>query len=295
MAVLGDKGISEKFEEVFKEGTASRDQIRAAKYYLRLGDRHLILPDGKRYFGEEDDGPARCRPFALKPGETTLVTTKEKLAMPPNLSGIVGPVFDLTDNGILFFGGMLIDPGFGMRRKDDTEWEKEYEPLSFYLANVGSEPIQLRPGRDKVASIAFLQVSEAHEFEKFPKSFETTSARLAREELFDPRRQDAPDRALGLVEDISDIRHRVEKFEASTQQVVLFGVIVLAITLFTAIVTLTVNDPSTAKVSSLELGDVTKTVGLAVVEITVLVIVFYIAVSAFVRLRDRPRKRPRAG
>jgi deoxycytidine triphosphate deaminase len=286
MAVLGDRDIHSYFDYIFAAGTAQRDQIRAAKYYLTLGERFLILPDGTRV--GEADRPRR-RPFVLEPGQTALVSTKEKLVIPSYLSAVVGPVFDLSDNGILFFGGMLIDPGFGLKRDGDS-WTEAHEPLSFYLANVGSQPRQFSPGKDRVASIAFLPVTNAHTTADFPAELETTAAREAREELFDSKHA-GPSRALGLVEDIGDIRHRVDKFEVSTQQVVLFGVIVLAITLFAAIVTLAIDDPATREVSSLELSDVTKTIGLAVAELAVLVSLFYVAVSAVVKFRDRPRRK----
>jgi hypothetical protein len=39
------------------------------------------------------------------------------------------------------------------------------------------------------------------------------------------------------------------------------------------------------------LSDVTKTIGLAVAELAVLVSLFYVAVSAVVKFRDRPRRK----
>jgi deoxycytidine triphosphate deaminase len=286
MAVLGDRDITAHLDEIFRVGTADPKQVRAAKYYLTLGERFLILPNGRRY---SDEGPRRSRSFVLKPGQTALVSTKEELAMPMRLSGIVGQRFDLTDNGILFFGGMLVDPGFGWRREDNGDWIPDHEPLSFHLANLGSEPFQIHPGKDTIASIAFFEVSNPRKKKNFKKVFETPQARRVRKDLFDSADHDPPDQALGLVEDLSQLRSRVEKFEASTQQVVLFGVIVLAVTLFAAIVSLVVSDPKTEQASSLALDDVVLGVSVAVALLAVLVVGFYLSVSAVVALRRDPK------
>ena len=239
MTVLGDKGLTERFDEIFVPGTADRERIRAAKYYLALGDRALILPDGSRYLEDDSQGPPLYGSFVLEPGQTALVSTSEKLMMPTDLAGIVGPVFDHSKTGLLLFGGMLIDPGLGLERRGDA-WVDAPEPLSFYLANLGSEPFQLTPGYDRIASIAFVLVDQPHQRQSLPEHLETDSARNARRGLFDPRRPDGtgPQRALGLVEEIGDLVHRVERFEESTKQVVLFGVLVLAVTLFAAVVAL---------------------------------------------------------
>lgn len=237
MSVLGDRDISRRLDEIFEKGTADLARVRGAKYYLTLGNRFLILPSGRRYPDAETGSPARCRPFALKPGQTALISTKERLAMPGDLSGIFGPSLNLSDNGILFFGGMLVDPGFGFS-KESWGWKRTPEPLSFYVANVGSDTFQLRPGEERIASIAFLKVSDPRD----EPQFEVSTAREVRNEMFDASRNDPPDRPLGLVEDISQIRERVDRFEASTKQLVLFGVIVLAVTLFAAMVSLIAGD-----------------------------------------------------
>jgi deoxycytidine triphosphate deaminase len=279
VSVLGDRDISRRFDEIFEEGTAAAERIRAAKYDLTLGDRLLILPDGRRY-SDDPHGRPRQRPFVLEPGQSVLISTRERISMPTDLSGILGPAFDLSDEGILFFGGMLVDPGFGLR-KEGERWVRFPEPLSFYLANVGSGPLQLRPGGQRVASIAFLEVTNARTVQEFDSRFETTTARKVRAELFDPKCEDPPP-SLGLVRDISELDHRVDKFEASTFHVVVFGVIVLAVTLFAAIVSLVVSEPAAPVVSDLEIKEVLLVVGLVVLELLGIVAVFYLAMPGVV-------------
>lgn len=276
MAVLGDRDISSRFDEIFEKDTADRGNIRAAKYYLTLGERLLILPNGRRY--PEQASKGLHRPFTLAPGQSALVSTKERIAMPTDLSGILGPAFDLSEEGILFFGGMLVDPGFGLN-KEDEGWVRRPEPLSFYLANLGSDPFPLTPGRQRIASIAFLEVSNARAIDEFEPRFEATTARKVRADLFDPHYADPPN-TLALVRDISELDQKVEKFEASTFHVVVFGVIVLAVTLFAAIVSLVVSEPAAPVVSDLEIKEVLLTVGLVVAELLGIVALFYATIAA---------------
>jgi deoxycytidine triphosphate deaminase len=178
--MLSDILIEERFDEIFDPGTADRSKVRAAKYYLTLGHEFLILPDNRRY-GENT--PCR-RGFVLEPGQTALVSTKERISIPVDLSAIFGPVFDLSDSGILFFGGMLIDPGFGGFVEGNEHWHPKPEPLSFYLANVGSQAYPLHPGTDRIASIAFIPLEGERAKTTFPKRLETTTAEKVRTELF---------------------------------------------------------------------------------------------------------------
>lgn len=270
MAVLGDRDIAEYFEAIFEADTADPGRIRAAKYDLTLGGTPLIVPSGKRY--PDDGSTTPPRRFLLQPGESAFVSTRERIAMPTFLSGILGSAFELSEEGILLFGGLLIDPGFGYRY-ENGELARRPEPLSFFLANFGTDPVQLSPGRQRVASIAFLEVTNPRSPAEFGPRFEARTAREALAEHFAPRREDPP-KTLGLVRDIRELDHRVDRFEASTFHVVVFGVIVLAVTLFAAIVSLVVSEPATPVVSDLEIDEVLLTVGLVVLELLGLVALF---------------------
>jgi len=288
VTVLGASEISRRLDEIFVPGTSNPTMVHAAKYYLTLGDRLLILPDNKRYF--ERYGSARRKPFTLKPGQTAFVSTLERLTMPLDLAGIFGPTSGLSNQGIFFFGGMLVDPGFG-RGPDGTVDEDDPMPLSFYLANVGDNSLELRPGHDRIASIAFLPV-EAHSdsprrhrhWSTHPDSASPADAlRLARDEIFDSN--EPPSRVLGLVAEVTEVGKSLDKLEASVNQVVLFGVILLATTLVAVITSITLDkQPNVPGLSPESWLDVTKAVGVVIVEIAVLVSLFYVAVLGFAGL-----------
>lgn len=225
MSVLSNKSIEDEFARLFVDGTASKENIRAAKYYLTLSRSNLILPSGKRY-GEDD----RCsNKFTIEPGETAFVSTAERIKMPPRLVGIIGPQFNSAEQGVLFFGGMLVDPGFGLPQNG--------EPLSFYIANLGTRAIELRPGEDTIAAIAFFTVDNpAEELDLLEeKKFGIFAPQRAREALFDQKEPERPPAALGQVESVSEVIERIDKVEASVSQVVMLGIVVLIAALLGAI------------------------------------------------------------
>ncbi len=224
MAVLSSNRIRAEFQTLFRRETGRTANIRAAKYYLTLASTNLILPSGKRHTKENP----RSRPFSIKPGQAAFVSSEELMVMPPNLIGIIGPRFNSAEHGALFFGGMLVDPGYGH--------EKGGEPLSFHIANLGNSPIELRPGKDEIASIAFFEISDPVDRQTLHSEFQVSGPGRAREELMQVKK-DKPVDALALVEDLGRIRARVDRLAASVKQVVLFGVIVLAATLLAAVTT----------------------------------------------------------
>jgi deoxycytidine triphosphate deaminase len=230
MAVLSHNGIKGRFAEIFAEN-GDPHNIDAAKYYLTLGERFLILPAGDKYPASR---PRRTR-FVIEPGQTAFLSSAERVAMPRDLIGIIGPRYENAEQGILFFGGMLVDPGYGVPAYDSDE--PFGQPLTFSIANVGSSSLELRPGEDKIASLAFLEVAAPLTNREIREGFVRSSLVKARVERFDDGHGDQPLRPLGLVENLSQIQVEVEKLKASVNQVVLFGVIVLAVTLVAALTT----------------------------------------------------------
>jgi hypothetical protein len=287
VGVLGGEKISSRLQEIFGE-TGDPDAIRAAKYYLTLGEDLLILPNGDRVWGKGN--PRRRRSFTLNPGDTALVSTKERLSVPLDLAGIFGPTFALSNGGIFFFGGMLVDPGFGCGR-DGKVGPKDPLPLTFYLANVGASSIQLKPGEDHIASISFLPV-EGSAVPPTPRYLRPTDPkakspsdrmREEREEIF--LSKEPPGRALGLVSEVTEIGKSLDKLEASVNQVVLFGVILLATTLVAIMTTLALDkDPGAPSFKSMDWLETSATVGVVVVEIAILVGLFYLSVLAAARI-----------
>jgi deoxycytidine triphosphate deaminase len=289
--VLSDGEILDRLGEIFLPGTASPRMIGPAKYYLTLGEEGLILPGGKRYpLGQK----TLTKSFTLDPGQTALVSTRERLTMPFTLSGIFGPTSTLSSTGIFFFGGMLVDPGFGRDLVDGEERENAI-PLSFYLANVGADTIQLRPGEERIASIAFLHVNPPSEQSRPHYRIDPTDrrpgVRFKREldQLFES--DEAPGRVLGQVGEVSELSREVDKLKTSVNQVVLFGVILLATTLVAVVSSLIIEKSSDKPLAKSSWLDVTKAVGVVIGEIAVVVILFFLLTQAITSWLGRRRRR----
>src|SRR5262245_21248338 len=159
MTVLSGRQIQYRLHEIFAGNSRDVKMIRNPKYYLRLGTSTIILPNGKRYWPNERP-QTRHRPITLKPGETALVSTVERMTMPLHLAGVIGPIVELSNQGLFFFGGMQVDPGFG--RGLDGSVGTNATQLSFYLANISAEPIRLIPEETKIGAIFFSPVDGTH-------------------------------------------------------------------------------------------------------------------------------------
>ncbi|MGN6274870.1 MAG: dCTP deaminase domain-containing protein [Solirubrobacterales bacterium] len=289
MGMLGKEAILHRFDEIFPSGGAEESNVKAAKYYLTLSKSLLILPNGKRYVGEHERG----RPVVIEPGQTAYVSSAERVLMPPDLAGIIGPRYSIAEQGFFFFGGMLVDPGWGA--KDGAG-----EPLSFHVANLGRMPLEIRPGEDFIASLAFLEVEKESRrpsrWRRRPplESDPTETAIQVREDLFSGKSRSPS--ALGLVEDLGHIRNEIDKLSASVTQVVLFGVIVLAATLFAGLIAAILGSSGGSGVSifgsggsganelsASSLWELGLSFGVVVAAIALLVALFYGMAKAFAR------------
>ncbi|HVO53094.1 MAG TPA: hypothetical protein VMT37_01635 [Solirubrobacterales bacterium] len=227
MSALGKTAIERRFEEIFKQGSGDRSRMQAAKYYLRLSPADLVLPNGERH---RSKNPLK-QAFIVEPGDSAFVSTRERIAMPRDLLGILGPRFSSAENGVLFFGGMMVDPGYGLDCKDE---DGEGQPLSFYIGNISSRPIVLKPETEVIASIAFFEIADPLKAKKDPFS-PAKGPMEARKEVLDPAKGHQPPIALGLVQDLGEVPSRLDGLESMVKQVVLLGVVVLVAALLGAI------------------------------------------------------------
>src|SRR6266849_2012023 len=150
-------------EEIFRPGSWDIENIRSTAYDLRMADDLLVVPDppefltGRRYHR----GDRRTKEVILCPGDVAFVSTVERLCMPWNLSGTLGPKFSLTARGILILTGIFVDPGSGLTCTADGIWvAKEDQRLHFFLANVGPEAVVFSPGKQIIAAIQFSKFEE---------------------------------------------------------------------------------------------------------------------------------------
>jgi deoxycytidine triphosphate deaminase len=179
------------------EGTAPliedlcSDNLKGAAYDLRMADSGMVLPNGKVVRPTE-------LPYGsdvlLEPGQTVFVSTRERLNLPKNLTGNMYIKGELAREGILSLTGLIVDPGYHVGGSKDGR-------LHFRLANLGSRPVLLQPGRTKIASIQFVQVTDTTDREP-GKSFDDLWARA-----------DELKEGLGFVEDLRALRDRVEALE----------------------------------------------------------------------------------
>lgn len=236
MSVLGKKEIRRRLkradhgcEEIFREGTWDKDSLRSAAYDLRIAKTYLITSEGTRYWPGGGPGHQKMTaPFELEAGQVAFVSTVEKLVMPPDLVGNIAPRFRRALEGILVMGGMLVDPGYTGR-------------LHFQLANVGDKPFKITPGRTSVAAIQFLPVFKGiADLDRVPNS-KPLLEELFREEVKDePMKQLAYFTSVGeLKDEVKELNERLDdqkialsSIHRSTEQLVVFGVFLVVITLF---------------------------------------------------------------
>jgi deoxycytidine triphosphate deaminase len=271
MSVLAKSEIEKRLKkgQIFQRKSWHRDCIRGAAYDLRIGLEYLIAPDGRRYWpnGSSDRQKRRER-IVLEPGEVAFVSSFERVCMPLDLAGNVAPKYRLARQGLLVMGGMLVDPGYGLELREG-KWvaKKVGERLHFQLANIGEERLTLLPERDSIAGIQFITLKgkAVGKGEDLTDLSIPDSAELL-EAMFD-RGSDVSLPPLAFFSQTRELETKVEKLEKqcdeqkvklettrqATDQLVVFGVFLIAITLFTVAVS--------ALVSALAEGEIEDVVG----------------------------------
>jgi deoxycytidine triphosphate deaminase len=289
MSLLSDQALLTFLDEgmLFKPGSWSRKSVRAAKYDLRLSGDLLIRPDNVFVSTQH---PGDGKPFVLEPGQTALISTMERLVVPPELAGIIGPRLATSDTGLYIFGGMLIDPGFGYVWNDaKDEWSAEGRPLVFHAANLGQKPVPMIPGIQRIASLSFITVDSPYDRKNFPQDLQTTSAD---ELILEVRKeQDTRPYALGFLAELEKLNTKVDKIDVGARQLNLFGTIVVLAALFGAIVSvlfgLTKDGGSQV---DLTWGSVAVVCGIVLGGILALSVSSHFAAKAFVTLRLQRRR-----
>jgi deoxycytidine triphosphate deaminase len=239
--VLGSDEISRRLEagELFRPDSWTPDNIRAAAYDLRIANDLLIVPDpeqprGRRY----DRGEYRTRPAVLKPGDVAFVSTRERLSMPWDVAANVGIKFGFARSGVLVLTGLLIDPGFGLKRTRDGNWvPKADERLHFVLINLGEVDFVINPGVDRVASLQFIRVLGDVTQTYVPSGsdidrefFSEEPSPITHFALFNQLRQ----LQAKTTRDLEDYRLKLTTIDSATSQVVVFGVYLLAVSITVA-------------------------------------------------------------
>jgi deoxycytidine triphosphate deaminase len=250
-SVLSYDEISRRLDqgEIFQSDSWSHENIRAAAYDLRMADDLLVIPDppefasGRRY----NRGERRTKEVILKPGDVAFVSSLERLCMPWDLSGILGPKFSLTARGILILTGIFVDPGYGLIKTENGKWvPKDDQRLHFLLANVGPDAVVFVPGKQRIAAIQFCKVAEPQRrvevpsvgFEGIERDFFDTKTRGEAGLVFfrnmtDVQREVAEFRQrIGQFDQqIGQFNQRLSSVESGSNQILMFGVYLLCATI----------------------------------------------------------------
>lgn len=208
MAVLGSKEILKRLEDgqVFRDGTWSPEAVKEASYALTLAWDGLVV-DGDPY---PPGTPYEKSQIRIEPGRIAILSTKETICMPKDLSGKVGVKLDFAALGLLGLMGIQVDPFYG----SDTEDERLY----FRVANLSNETIRLQP-TDRVFNLELHQVTGAEEPSLPKEPGWERMQRLIRNQ------RDASWTYITRVE--QDVKETEERFHP----LILFGIILVAVTI----------------------------------------------------------------
>ena len=226
--------------QIFKNGTWDEDSIKEASYALRVASDGLLL-GGKRFKPDKDFvGDS----IEIRPGEIAILSTVERLEMPPDLVGKLGIRFDYASQGLTGLMGIQVDPNFG--------WGHDGERLYIRVANLGNEPVPIDVGAD-------LFTFELHELtEELPKP---SSPRLGMWHRLQDVLGDQDNASWSFVTRVQD---NVEKTQESLgkelesaraemrdhlQPLVLFGIFLLAVTILGVALSVIVAVRNTPEVS----------------------------------------------
>jgi hypothetical protein len=119
---------------------------------------------------------------------------------------------------------------------------KQDERIHFLVANLGSEKVKLVPGETQIASLQFFRVPEP--VEKLPvESGEDMEREFFRDEsaqhglVFVARLREAKEQIESLKTEIQTTNVKVESLEKGTNQIVMFGVYLLCVSIVGVVIT----------------------------------------------------------
>jgi deoxycytidine triphosphate deaminase len=217
--VLSDEAIyelvhSSELGELIVKATFDKASLQPASYDPRIAPDGLITPHGAKIKPGED-GPAKV---VLQSGDAAMFSTIEMFRMPADFAGNITIKNRLATEGLMLLSGLLIDPGYG---SDETVEDDPGCRLYLHVANIGKEPIILRP-KDQIARVQFLHVCGG----------QSPSRRLIKASEW--KTQEQP--SLGFLTELKDIKEKVESTSNQVQYVVMLGYVVLGVTLIGVVV-----------------------------------------------------------
>ena len=227
--VLSGEIIRERLKkgEIFREGSWHDQCVKEASYALRIAGDGLVIngefhEPGAKTFDEDS--------IVIKPGEIAILSTIERLNMPPDLMGKIGVRIDQAMLGLMGFMGIQVDPLFGSDKAD--------ERLFIRVANLGNDPIPIAVG-EEVFTFELHTVDGNVSADPKESTWTRLKARLAGRSNLNwtsvahvQHRLDDAERRLQT--ELNSIRNHL-------QPVILFGVFLVAITVLSVAISLILN------------------------------------------------------
>jgi deoxycytidine triphosphate deaminase len=187
-----------------------KSQLEPASYNVTVARDGLITPGGEEV--RPDSGDVHLQKIALDSGDTALFSTIERFQMPASVAGNITIKNRFANKGLMLLSGLLIDPGYG----DGTVEGKPGCRLYLHVGNISSERIWITPGEEQIARIQFLRVSAGD---------------LPKKKIADSLWKDQRQPSLSFLTELKDLKDKVERTSYRSEQVVLFGFVVLAVSL----------------------------------------------------------------
>ena len=221
MCVLSGKEIDRRGKEIFNEGSWSPECCQEASYDLRVDTGPFLRIGGKLY----EKGSCYTKThIKIEPGELAMLPTVESFCMPEDLVGSIKIKFSHSRQGLTPLFGPKIDPYFGRGHKD--------ERLYLWVSNLGMSTIIIERG-EPVFTVQFhTLVGAPPEFKK-KDQIGPTVAKEARK---------ITGQNLGFMDTMKrqvtdNLDSRISRVEHGTQQVVVFGVFLVASALLAGAIT----------------------------------------------------------
>lgn len=228
--ILATSEIRRRLSEglLFRPGSWVPEGVQEASYDLR------VAPDGL-FAGGQPYSPGKPYPkdyIQVAPGEIAVFSTLEEPNMPSNVVGRLGVKFDYTVKGITPLFGFQVDPGYGA---DD-----ENERIFLRVANLGSQPVIIRSG-ERVFNLEFHLIDGQAEIVKSRR--EPTWSRLQKQLL--PWEEAAWSNIVNVEQRMrkveQELRDDMSRIERSWQQVVFFGIFLIAASLLGGTIAALIN------------------------------------------------------
>lgn len=227
-----------KDEEVFKKESWDPSQIKEASYVLRIADDGLLV-DGKFYDPTNSFGESY---ITIDPGKIAILSTLERLDMPPDLVGKIGIRLKYALQGLTGLMGIQVDPLYGNGKED--------ERLYIRVANLGNEPIRLSPG-DGLFTFELHQVTGCVTGQKRGDSWKRIKLDLQNQKepswTYVTRVEDnQKDQANRLEE---KLKSETENLREHLQPLIMFGIFLVAVTILGAALSIILSLRNTPEAS----------------------------------------------